>query len=171
MALRSLTRNGARSPNATSALSVMSPFALGRLISAVTIFIGSVASMRSIATGSPSMLTASAPPMAGCSSASHVTAVVSRAVPAMSPRFAASEAAEHAYPVTMIGQNLEQFAVAEPVLDAAPPLGGQDLTMRLEEHVLEVGVESEEIQERFREHVVVGDVVPRLGHELVFLVL
>jgi hypothetical protein len=40
-------RMGGRAPNATSALSVMSPSALGRLISAFTIRIGSDWSMRS----------------------------------------------------------------------------------------------------------------------------
>jgi hypothetical protein len=40
MALRSLTRIGARSPNATSAFSVISPCAFGRLIWAETIFHG-----------------------------------------------------------------------------------------------------------------------------------
>ena len=46
-ALRSFTRSGSAPPNATSALRVMSPLALGRLISACAITSGSALSSRS----------------------------------------------------------------------------------------------------------------------------
>ena len=35
--------------------------------------------------------------------------------------------------MAMIGQNLEQVALAEPVLNATPPFRGQDLAVRFED--------------------------------------
>ena len=47
--------------------------------------------------------------------------------------------------MAVVGQHLEQLAFAQAVLDPAPPVGGQDLAVRLEEHLLQVRVEAEEV--------------------------
>src|SRR5688572_31587942 len=131
----------------------MSPVALGRLICAATILIESVASARSSSSASPRMLVGSAAALASRSSAITATTIGTAQRTFMRPGLP-SEAAEHAHAVPMIGQNLEQVAFAQTLLDAAPPFGRQDLAMGFQEHVPEVGVEAEEAQERLREDVV-----------------
>ena len=45
----------------------------------------------------------------------------------------ASQTAEDADAVLVVRQHLEQVALAQPFLDAAPPVRSQDLTVRAQE--------------------------------------
>jgi len=45
----------------------------------------------------------------------------------------------------VVRQDLEQFPLAQALLDAAPPFGSEHLGMRIEKHLLQVRIEPEEL--------------------------
>ena len=58
----------------------------------------------------------------------------------------------------MIGQDRDQVARREPILECAPPAGLEDLAVLLEEHIFQSPVEAEEPEEGLREDVPLADV-------------
>lgn len=60
----------------------------------------------------------------------------------------------------LIGKYLKQFALLQALLHVSPELGAQNLAMHTHKgRVLSI-IEGQEIDERLREHVILGDVEP-----------
>src|SRR5687767_8830453 len=71
--------------------------------------------------------------------------------------------------MSVIGENFHKVARLQALLERAPPSGLADLAVLLQEDLLEPPLESEELQECLRKHVVLADVEPALSPHLVLV--